>query len=162
MTKTLQHPPYQEDLNSSDPFNQNYPFFSEKDLHETFPTLKPLQPESTLPKIPLSKLIKTHTEPPLQPDPETNPNIRIMPKTVAEDIIHLFPHSSSDLVFDITPLTSVPVQPEPSKPKLTIYSKPLIQEPQMQLPQVQQRMPTLKKGTCSQDVKIDLPRMTAW
>ena len=46
-----------------------------------------------------------------------------MPESVAEDIIHLFPHSTSDLVFDITPLTSLPI---PSVPKLTITSKPTI------------------------------------
>ena len=60
------------------------------------------------------------------PSSETQPNpeaIKIIPESVAEDIIHLFPHSTSDLVFDITPLTSVP---PPSAPKLTITSKPTI------------------------------------
>ena len=49
-----------------------------------------------------------------------------MPESLAEDIIHLFPHNSYDLVFDITPLTSLPAKPEPSKPKLTISCKPTI------------------------------------
>ena len=42
---------------------------------------------------------------------------------IIEDIIHLFPHSTSDLVFNITPLTCVPPS---SAPKLTITSKPTI------------------------------------
>ena len=49
-----------------------------------------------------------------------------MPESVVEDISHLFSHNTSDLVFDISPLTSVPPQSKPFTPKLTISSKPTI------------------------------------
>ena len=49
-----------------------------------------------------------------------------MPESVAEDIIHLFAHNSSDIVFDITPIKSLPSQSGPSTPNLTISSKPVI------------------------------------
>ena len=55
-----------------------------------------------------------------QPNPEAH---KIMPESVAKDIIHIFPHKTSDLVLDITPLTFVP---PPFVPKLTISSKPII------------------------------------
>jgi len=73
-----------------------------------------------------------------------------MSESVAEDIIHLFPHSSSDLVFDIIPLTSVPIQPEPSKPKLIISSKPTMSShprTNTSAPSSQQKKKKLKKGT---------------
>ena len=120
------------------------PSYTHKHLQETSLTIhiKPIPPELTLPQIPLSQLTKTQlkpsgSEPPLQftqtispetqADPETqaNPDIKIMPESVAEDIINLFPHSS-DLVFDIRPLISLPAQPGASNPKPTISSKPTI------------------------------------
>ena len=49
-----------------------------------------------------------------------------MPESVAEDIIQLFPHNVSDLVFDVTPITSVPSQTETFTPTSTIPSKPTL------------------------------------
>ena len=66
------------------------------------------------------------TEPPLQttqPDSETQ---KIMHECVAKEIILLFLHSTSDFVFNVTPLTSLPPQFGPSAPNLTISSKPAI------------------------------------
>ena len=53
-----------------------------------------------------------------QPNPETQ---KTMPESFTKDLIHLFPHSTSDLIFNITPLTSLP---PPSAPILAITSKP--------------------------------------
>ena len=58
-----------------------------------------------------------------QPNPET---YKVMPENVAEDIIQLFPHSASDLVFDITPVTVIPQQTENSTPTFIIPSKPTL------------------------------------
>ena len=50
-----------------------------------------------------------YKEPTSSPETQTNPeSYKVMPKSIAEDIIQLFPHSASDLVFDITPLAVVP------------------------------------------------------
>ena len=88
-----------------------------------------------------------------------------MPESVAKDVIHLFPHSSFDLVIDITPLTSIPSQPEPSKPKLAISSKPSISSHTRtthSAPSSPTKDVDTEKGNLIQDVEIDLPRMTAW
>ena len=58
---------------------------------------------------------------PNKPETQTNPeSYKIMPESVAEDIIQLFPHNVSDLVFDITPLTAVPAQTSTPTPTFII------------------------------------------
>ena len=49
-----------------------------------------------------------------------------MPESVAENIIPLFPHNVSNLVFDITPLTAVPAQTSTPTPTFTIPSRPTL------------------------------------
>ena len=83
------------------------------------------------------------------PETQTNPeSYKVMPESVAEDIIQLFPYNVSDLVFDITPLTVVPSQTKTSTPHSSSLLKlpyPLIPEPPPQLLPVQER--NLKKRT---------------
>ena len=94
----------------------------------------PLSPQSiTHSHVPLTiyttEMMEAEPSPSPTPSPkssESQPNPEaqtIMLESVAEDIIHLLPHSTSDLVFDITPLTSLPPH---SATNLTISSKPTI------------------------------------
>ena len=78
----------------------------------------PHSPSSSNPKNP-----ETETNPETQTNPES---YKVMPESVAEDIIQLFPHNVSDLVFDITPLTVVPAQTTTPTPTFIIPSKPTL------------------------------------
>ena len=49
-----------------------------------------------------------------------------MPESIADDIIQLFPHNFSVLVFNITPLTAVPAQTSAHTPTFTVPSKPTL------------------------------------
>ena len=88
-------------------------------LAESLPSPTPSPSPTSSPK-------PSGTEPSLQttqPEPETH---KIKPKSVSKEIIQLFPHSTSDLVFKGTPLTSLPPQSGPFTPNLTISSKPIM------------------------------------
>ena len=119
--------PYKEP--SSSPLNQEPICF----VPLTKCTTEQMEVEPSPPHSPSSSSPK---KPETQPNPET---YKVMPESVVEDIIQLFPHNASDLLFDITPLTVVPQQAETSTPTFTIpLNLPylLVLEPPPQLPLV--------------------------
>ena len=71
-----------------------------------------------------------------------------MIESVAKEIIQLFPHSTSDLVFNVIPLLLYLHNLDllhPTSPSLLNLPYLLNPEPPLQLPQVQEKM--LKEGT---------------
>ena len=110
-------------------------FSSSEELPYEEPSLSPInqEPHSHIPvTIYTTEMMEAEPSPSPTPSPkssESQPNPEaqtIMLESVAEDIIHLLPHSTSDLVFDITPLTSLSPL---SATNFTISSKPTISSP---------------------------------
>ena len=125
---------------------QKMDFSSSEELPYQEPTSSPINPEPIC-FVPLNQLsteqMLAEPEPssshspssssPNKPETKTNPktqtnpeSYKVMPESVAEDIIQLFPHNVSDLVFDITPLTTVPSQTSTPTPTFIIPSKPTL------------------------------------
>ena len=110
-------------------------FSSSEELPYQEPTSSPINPEPIC-FVPLTQLSteqmlpepssshSTSSSSPNNPETQTNPeSYKVMPESDAEDIIQLFPHNISDLVFDITPLTTVPATHTPT---FIIPSKPTL------------------------------------
>ena len=75
------------------------------------------------------------------PETQTNLNIPIMPESIVEEVLTLFP-DDTNIAYDIRPLSSLPQHPETQQPtlELIIPSRPTILtylEPLLLLHQVQ-------------------------
>ena len=77
----------------------------------------------------MSLQLGSKPNPETQPDPETKTdlNITILPESIAEEIVTLFPHNTN-IAYDVRPLSSLPQQSETQQStlKLIIPSRPTI------------------------------------
>ena len=101
------------------------PMITDKLIAKLNPNQPPNSPSPTSSPKPSGSKPNPETQP--HPETQTDLNITIMPESIVEEVITLFPHDTN-IAYDIRPLSSLPQHPETQQPtlELIIPSRPTI------------------------------------